>query len=144
MTEIVINDKGAGFRLSPEAIKLYLSKLGKDAYFYIYDIQKNIYNKIDYDKIDGWSFVYTKDKGDSFKEYDEDAGCEADVDEFFDDECKRDDKLLIEVIKELRVEKASGHSCILKIVEIPDDVKWEIEENDMGAEWISEIHRRWE
>ena len=30
----------------------------------------------------------------------------------------------------------------LKIVEIPDDVEWIIEEYD-GKEWIAEDHRRW-
>ena len=36
------------------------------------------------------------------------------------------------------------HACAddLKIVEIPDDVKWEIEDYD-GDEWVSEVHRRW-
>ena len=30
----------------------------------------------------------------------------------------------------------------LKVVEIPDDVEWEIEEYD-GNEWVSEVHRCW-
>ena len=30
----------------------------------------------------------------------------------------------------------------LKIVEVPDDVVWEIDEYD-GLESISEVHRRW-
>lgn len=31
----------------------------------------------------------------------------------------------------------------LKIVQIPDDVEWQIEEYD-GMEWIAEQHRTWE
>jgi len=31
---------------------------------------------------------------------------------------------------------------MLKIVEIPDDVDWEINEDD-GSEWIAEKHRTW-
>jgi len=31
----------------------------------------------------------------------------------------------------------------LKIVEIPDDVKWHIGEYD-GIEWVAENHRTWE
>ena len=31
----------------------------------------------------------------------------------------------------------------LKIVEVPDDVKWCISEYD-GKEWVSEVHRTWE
>lgn len=54
---------------------------------------------------------------------------------------ERDDPILIEVIEELG-EEANGACAELKIVEIPDDVKWEIEEYD-GIEWVSEVHRTW-
>jgi hypothetical protein len=30
----------------------------------------------------------------------------------------------------------------LKVVEIPNDVEWQIEEYD-GAEWVAEKHRTW-
>ena len=49
--------------------------------------------------------------------------------------------LLIKVIEELK-EEANGTFAELKIVEIPDDVEWGIEEYD-GIEWISEKHRVW-
>lgn len=54
---------------------------------------------------------------------------------------ERDDPILIEVIEELG-EKAEGDCAKLKIVEIPDDVEWFVEEYD-GKEWISEVHRTW-
>lgn len=38
---------------------------------------------------------------------------------------------------------ASGKQSKLKIVEIPDDVEWEIAEYD-GRESIEEKHRSWE
>ena len=53
----------------------------------------------------------------------------------------RDDLSLIQVVEELG-EKANGRHAYLKIVEIPDDVQWEISEYD-GAEWVSEKHRTW-
>ena len=65
-----------------------------------------------------------------------------------DDEVKwdwnipRDDQRLVQAVEELG-KKASGKYSSLKIVEIPDDVEWEIEEYD-GSEWVSEKHRTWE
>jgi hypothetical protein len=37
---------------------------------------------------------------------------------------------------------ANGDFAELKVVEIPDDVEWIIQEYD-GDEWISEKHRTW-
>ncbi len=48
---------------------------------------------------------------------------------------------LIKVIKKLR-KKANDTYAKIKIVTIPDGVKWKIEEYD-GVEWISELHRTW-
>jgi hypothetical protein len=39
-------------------------------------------------------------------------------------------------------EKANGGCAILKVVEIPDNIEWEIEEYD-GYEHIAEKHRTW-
>lgn len=39
-------------------------------------------------------------------------------------------------------EKADGNLAKLEIVEIPDDVCWEIEEH-AGVEWIAEEHSTW-
>jgi len=35
-----------------------------------------------------------------------------------------------------------GEYSELKVVEIPDDVKWQLEEYD-GLEWVAEKHRTW-
>lgn len=53
----------------------------------------------------------------------------------------RNDKNLIGVIEELEHE-SWGKFSELKIVEIPDDVEWEIAEYD-GVEWVAEKHRKW-
>lgn len=53
----------------------------------------------------------------------------------------RSDKDLIDIIETLG-EDSWGDYASLKIVEIPDNVKWEIEEYD-GSEWVSEVHRTW-
>jgi len=53
----------------------------------------------------------------------------------------RDDHKLVQVVRELG-EAANGHCAELKIVEIPDDVAWQIE-NHGGIEHVSEKHRTW-
>lgn len=55
----------------------------------------------------------------------------------------RDDELLIATIENIG-EFANGEESHLKIVEIPDDVKWEIFYNDdTQSEIITEKHRSW-
>lgn len=53
----------------------------------------------------------------------------------------RDDPILIQIVEEMG-DKADGTFASLRIVEIPDDVDWYIEEYD-GREWVSERHRTW-
>ena len=60
---------------------------------------------------------------------------------FVDDEIKRNDPKLVECV-EILGEKANGRFADLKVVEIPDDVEWEITEYD-GLETIEEKHRSW-
>ena len=54
----------------------------------------------------------------------------------------RDDPYLVQVVEDLGKEANGGRYAELKIVEIPDDVKWIIVEDD-GAEHIAEVHRTW-
>ena len=53
----------------------------------------------------------------------------------------RDDPKLIECVEKLG-EEANNTYAELKVVEIPDDVNWEIGEYD-GLEWVEEVHRVW-
>lgn len=48
---------------------------------------------------------------------------------------------LVQVVEELG-KAASGSCANLVVVEIPDDVEWDIEEYD-GWETIEEVHRSW-
>jgi hypothetical protein len=65
---------------------------------------------------------------------------DCDPDTYCDHE-KRNDPKLVDCVE--RLGKASG-GCFssLKVVEIPDDVEWTIEEYD-GSEWVAEKHRTW-
>jgi len=55
---------------------------------------------------------------------------------------KRNDPLLVQVVEELD-EYANGFAAELKIVDVPDDVKWYIHEYD-GLEAVYEHHRIWD
>ena len=55
---------------------------------------------------------------------------------------ERSDPDLIAVLETLGCEICSGRAAQLKIVDVPDDVDWEIQEYD-GKEWVAEVHRCW-
>lgn len=54
---------------------------------------------------------------------------------------ERDNPLLVECVETLG-EKANGTHAKLKVVEIPSDIQWQIEECD-GVEWVAEVHSTW-
>jgi hypothetical protein len=54
----------------------------------------------------------------------------------------RDSPILLQVIDELGLEKASGPHANLKVIEVPEGVKWHIADYD-GMEHIAEDHRQW-
>lgn len=60
---------------------------------------------------------------------------------FYSYNIERNDPVLIQVVEELG-ENASGHCAELKIIEIPDDIFWEIHDYD-GRESVVESHRSW-
>lgn len=60
---------------------------------------------------------------------------------FYPVDVPRDDPDLVAVVAELGKE-AGGVGSRVVIVEIPDDVKWHIEEYD-GLEHVAEDHRTW-
>jgi len=61
--------------------------------------------------------------------------------DFCEREISRDDPYLVKVVKELGM-SANGRHANLKIIEIPGDIEWLVQEYD-GAEWIAEKHRTW-
>ena len=54
---------------------------------------------------------------------------------------ERNNPILVEIVEQLG-EAADGNYAELKVVDIPDDVQWQIEGYD-GNEWIAEKHRTW-
>jgi hypothetical protein len=61
--------------------------------------------------------------------------------DFSNREIPRDDPYLVKIVKEMG-SLANGNCANLKIVEVPGDVDWIVQEYD-GAEWIAERHRTW-
>ena len=61
---------------------------------------------------------------------------------FYSGRIPRDDEHLIAVV-ELMGTDANNRYSELKIVDVPDDVNWYVEEYD-GKEWVAERHRTWE
>lgn len=60
---------------------------------------------------------------------------------WYDRDVPRDDPVLVSLVQELG--KASwGDHARLKIVRVPADVTWQINEYD-GNEWVAESHRTW-
>jgi hypothetical protein len=53
----------------------------------------------------------------------------------------RDDPVLVSLVQELGKNSWGDHAN-LKIVRVPADVTWQIDEYD-GQEWVAEQHRTW-
>jgi len=53
----------------------------------------------------------------------------------------RNNQYLVRVVEELG-DDANGRFAELKVVDIPDNVEWQIDEYD-GTEWVAEKHKTW-
>lgn len=144
--EIVINKCYGGFGLTHKAIMLYAKLSGFKLYPFVemrkvkgkkwseligkYRLYKDEKSKDNpYDLI-----FYTKKPLKKDGTYQKNSW-------FSDDDIERDDPNLIKVIKQLKGD-SFGHHADLKIVKIPANVDFEIEEYD-GQEWIAEKHETW-
>jgi hypothetical protein len=113
--KIVINKSYGGFGLSLEATILYLEKSM---------IPFTLVDREDRDSQNKFgSYIFVNDH------------------HFIVEAIPRDDQNLVAVVTELG-EHANGVHAKLKIVKIPADVDWQIEEYD-GLEWVAEAHRTW-
>lgn len=115
LRRIVINAEHGGFSLSAEAKMKYLERAGLDYSLVPREDRHSTQQFGPYIEINGqyWS--------------------ERDI--------NRDDPALVAVIEEMG-EAANGRFATLKIVEVPADVDWQINEYD-GWEWVAEKHRTW-
>jgi hypothetical protein len=143
MTKLVVNRRHGGFGLSPKAERRYLELVGKDCYFYKqtqYAHNNNgvaEYTRIPIDEAKQAFIAYTltKDIGEIINDLPNDETY------WYNGNLERDDPILIKVVEEMG-EEANGDYSNLEIVEIPDDVVWEIDDYD-GYETVHETHRSW-
>lgn len=68
-------------------------------------------------------------------------GYEIDGKDWYFGDINRDDIALVKVVEELGNDASDALSS-LKVVDIPNDVEWQIGEYD-GKEWVAEKHRTW-
>lgn len=123
MTKVAINRCFGGFGLSEKAFELLLERKGieyekRPAEYSMRSKEHDYYHKDHWGEDDHYLSHY----------------------EFTQD---RSDADLIQVIEQLGVKEAGGWASNLKIVDIPDDVEWQIEDYD-GLEHVAERHRTWQ
>ena len=143
MKKVILNKCYGGFDVSIETYKLYAKKKGLNLYFYDYDYDysegiQDIYKKIG-EPNDTRYFLhcFIKDMGDNVVISDDDYKKYS----LWLNRDYREDPTLIEVVEELG-EKASSPYSNLRIVEIPDDLDYVIDDDD-GIETLHEKVREW-
>ena len=132
--KVVINSCYGGFSLSNFAYKELLRRKGKECYFYNWEFGKGYY-RIDENPDEYFCVIVTTEDYGEFT-----TKIEHSV--YYRDGEIRTDPDFIAMIEEFGSEKCGGKYSKLKIVEIPDDVNWEINDYD-GIETIHEVHRSW-
>lgn len=152
--KIVKNNCFGGFSLSPKAIVRYAELKGKKAYFFKLDFKglEDRYTLLTTEEAEKAFFfiVYSVPNPQDYKidVRDEDGlykSANKRAEEISIEVKDRADPDLIKVVEELgsgHRKGASGKCADLVIVEIPDGIKYEIDEYD-GLETIREQHRSW-
>ncbi len=140
--KVVINRCHGGFGLSDAAIDRYIELKGLKLFKH-YNPQWDMYSYFtvpyeEYEKVNKNDMTKTEWEGQAegwgrYKDSNDLCWSERDI--------KRNDPILVQVVKELG-ELANGRFAELKLVDIPVDVQWTIEEYD-GDEWVAEQHRTW-
>ena len=140
MKEVVINNCFGGFGLSHEGVMEYAKIKGIKLYAFV--DKRNPDGSLDFNREErfedyggGKAFIiYYSTKPLKNGTYNNKYY-------FSDDDIGRDDPDLIKTVRKLK-KKANGSCAKLKIIKIPSDVEYEIDEYD-GLESIHEKHRGW-
>jgi hypothetical protein len=139
--KLVINSKHGGFRLSDEAILRYAELKGlkvwteQDAKFKSLTHHWTVppEERTSFPEPSVWAALPMDERQALNDKYN--------TQQIYEREMERTDPILIQVVEELG-ERCRTSVSLPKVVEIPDDVEWTIEEYD-GLEWVAEVHRTW-
>lgn len=138
--KIVVNRCFGGFGLSDKAIEMVMKRKGLNCFRYkqtkyTYSDGKAEYTRCEtFDGSDLFMHYQTEDLGEKVDELPNETY-------WYYGNLDRTDADLVAVVEELGKE-ADGRFADLEVVDIPDDVKWEIDDYD-GIETIHEVHRSW-
>lgn len=144
MKQIVVNGgEMHGGLLTPKWAVEYYKRKGINLFVYIPELIEDdyIYELKDPNELDDNTCIYCglyllDNFGDIIEEI-TDGIAQKVVNEYdmFND---REDKMLIDIAKEINNEES------IKIIEIPDDVEYEVVQSECGfSEWVEEKHRVW-
>lgn len=156
--KVVINSEYGGFGLSPKAIRRLAELQGKPCYFFVRDPEQPgiKYKPATLEEVEAafmWTAYIVPNPYEVVGKYDDDLWMAMPLEErqainarwrditLSDWSQQRDDPMLVQVVEELG-ESASGRLSELRVVEIPVNADYEIQEYD-GREWIAEKHRTW-
>jgi hypothetical protein len=141
--KVVINACYGGFSLSKEGCQRYFDIKGQQVWieddtkfksmglFTVWMIPPE--QRLESKEGEEFYKMSTPDRIAYNKQYAEQTWCARDID--------RHDTILVQVVEEDSA-MASGRCAELKVVEVPDDVEYQIEEYD-GLEHVAEKHRTW-
>lgn len=150
--KIVINTCFGGFSLSGAALRRIAELQGRECYFFNYQIRESRYIPITEDANATLGFtafdipnpneIFGKQDWYLMSAEEREVNSTLYKKHIIDNRPEdRTDPLLIQVIEELG-SKGNGRHAKLSVIEIPDDVEWEIDEYD-GVETVREVHRSW-
>jgi hypothetical protein len=139
--KVVINNKHGGFRLSDEAIIRYAELKGLKVWVEQDEQFKSLTHhwivppeeRTSFPNNVAWAKLPNEERQAMNQKYSTQQIYERDMD--------RSDPILVQVVEELG-DRCRTQVSAPKVVEIPDDVQWTIEEYD-GLEWVAEVHRTW-
>ena len=139
--KVVINNTHGGFRLSNEAIHRYAELKGMKVWTEQDKQFKNLYHhwvvppedRVDFPENAVWAKLPHEERQALNEKYR--------TQQIYEREMERNDPVLVQVVEELG-DLCNTQVSAPKVVEIPDDVQFTIEEYD-GREWVAEVHRTW-